>query len=502
MPHSHPTIQATLLAFYVLIWASVPLSSAGEEYLEVLPKPPFGNRRIVTRKFAKIPDFNGEPARIVGITGRWGSLYVCTSVSGGVIHRVTSTGGVRAWFNVEAAMEMMGREVEMRNPYHGGIRSIAFHPGYTQNGRFYVSLLEERKGPPEKYNYLSRPPNQKDADSVVYEWRVNVTTRRPIPTSMREVIRVGIREYDHPIKQMAFKGPYLYIAHGDGSLQSAEFGGGLKDDGLGKIIRINPLPKNSKPYSIPASNPFVRNVNYKPELFAVGFRNPHNICFSRKKGDLFVADSGRDNVEEINIANAGRSYGWPEREGPFVHRKAGGGLGNGVSELPKYDEKFGFTYPNAAIGHFGNRGWSFNEAAQAIAASCPVENGSNLNGLLLYCNFPSDGALYYSGLTDLREAVVKGPPSELRMAKSYRMRIFYNYNVNNGTKLQEMEDLREIVRTDIGRSNEYRADVRFGRGSGGELYWSSKSTGWIYIISNSLPNLPKKSNSVPKRKTK
>lgn len=452
----------------------------------VLPRPAPGSHNIVTKKYAKIPNFEGKPSRIVGITGWDNKLYVCTSVSGGIIYEVSKKGIVKPWFNVGAAMSKSGRSIEFQNVVHGGIRSIAFHPQHSRNGLFYVALLEARVGPPSDYRYLSRPRDQTDSDSVVYEWGVNEKTGKPLGKTMREVIRVGLHHYDHPIKQMTFKGQNLYIGHGDGSIQSPEVGGGFENDGLGKIICINPLRKGLKPYSIPAGNPFKKNDRYKSEIYAIGFRNPHNLCFSREKGDLFVADAGRDNVEEIDIVRAGGNYGWPEREGPFVHREVGG-LGTGIRKLPRNDDENRYRYPNAAVGHVGNKGWTFKQAGQAISASCPVENGSDLDGLLLYCNFPTDGALYYSTLKDLRDAVVMGKSDVLRMAKSYQMKVLFDHDDKKRSKPQAMRNLREIVEIDWKISAQPRADVRFGQGTDGELYWSSKSTGWIYIITNSVP---------------
>lgn len=484
--------NAFLVPFLYLLIISTACSkchSQKRQEISVLPTPAPGTRKLITRKYAKIPDFNGEPSRIVGMTSWKGNLYVCASVSGGVIHRVDRKGKVTPWFDVQSAMRALSRNVEMNNNYHGGIRSIAFHPKHDKNGLFYVSLLERRNGPASNYKFLSKPADPTDADSVVYEWRVNLATGVPIGTSMRQVFRVGLLNYDHPVKQMKFKGNLLYVGHGDGSVQSAIVGGGLNNDALGKIIRINPLKKNGKPYTIPLSNPYVKNKAYLSELFAIGFRNPHTLCFSKLKGDLFVGDTGRDNVEEINIVKGGRSYGWPAREGAFVHLKRGGGLGDGVANLPGNDAKYGFTYPNAVIGHNGVRGWSFQQAGQAIASSCPVENGSDLNGLLLYGNFPTDGAIFYSRVNSLRKAVVKGPPKKLQTAKSFRIKIFYDHDSNEGTEPIPVDDLRDIIRMEDGKSRESRVDFRFGQGSKGELFWSSKTSGSIYLVTNSVPKM-------------
>lgn len=366
------------------------------------------------------------------------------------------------------------------------MRSIAFHPNFETNHKFYVTLVEERASNSRKHRYLFYSSRRAAADSVLLEWRVFPGSKTPNPATLREVLRVSIPVLDHPIKQIAFHGRYLYIGHGDGSVQSASAGGGQGNDALGKILKINPLRgRNGEPYTVPKSNPFKKSKKYLPEIFAVGFRNPHNLCFS-KSGELFVADAGRDNVEEINIVKAGRNYGWSLREGPFIHLNRGG-LGNGVKPLPDNDQENNLTYPNIALGHIGQRGWGFSQAKQAIAGSCPIENGSILNGVILFSNFPSDGKLYYSLLTDARNAVTKGPPKMLRSAKMFLTKLYFNHDGNPRTRNKRVQNLRDIIRFDPNMKREDRADVRFGQGSNGEIYWSSKANGKIYLIETTLP---------------
>lgn len=450
----------------------------------VLNQPSRGNLPLYIRKHAKIPDYGGKAANIVGLIEWQYNLYVTTSVSGGLIYKVWWNGKVERWFDVKSAMSAVGRVLETTNDYHGGVRGLAFHP---TEPLIYISLLEGAYGDRSRFRYLSRPADPRSTDSVVLEFRLSTQTKQPMSWTLREVLRVGLSHYDHPIKQMTFSGGLLYIGHGDGSVQSAIVGGGQNNDALGKIIRIDPRRQpNGAPYGVPPTNPYVRNKAYLGELFAVGFRNPHNLCFSKVQNDLFVADAGRDNVEEIDIVKAGRNYGWAKREGPFVHLR-NGGLGNGISRLPPDDAKYGFTYPNIALGHVGQRGWGFKEAGQAIAGSCPIENGSPLNGIIMYGNFPTDGALYYSRLSEVRGAVTTGPNP--RSATVYQFfDIYYDHDSNPRTPYRRVNNFRDIVRYDrVPRMNYNRADLRFGSGAKGEIYMSSKQNGWIYLILNSFP---------------
>lgn len=443
---------------------------------------------IHTRFFAQIPDYGGRPSRIVGIVSQNSNLYVTTSSSGGFIYKVNPNGSVRLWFNVARAIfQKTGRKLSIYNRQHGGLRGLAFHPQFNRNGLFYVSAIETRPRNPRAVRYLSRvakPQLPSNVDSVVIEFKYGHKLKRVIQRSYRQVIRIELPESDHPIKQIAFQGPFLLIGHGDASVQSAYTGGGQNNDALGKIIRINPLRRGNLPYTVPGNNPFVKNRKYLPELFAVGFRNPHNICVSKRHG-IFVTDAGRDNVEEVNIVKPGRNYGWSQREGTFVHLRQGGtGLGVGVRHIPRNDQRFKYTYPNVQFGHKAKQGDKY--VGIALAGACPVENGSPLSGLFIYANFPTDGAVYYSKIEAMKNSRVTGPPGKLTQAKTFRAKVLFDHDRNGQTNPVLLDNLREVIRRDGKRTpNAPRVDLRFGRGPQGELYWSSKTNGRIYLITNS-----------------
>lgn len=442
------------------------------------------SRKVFVRKFAQLPKFRGrQPQRIVGITSHGSDLYVSANINGH-IYKVSPSGRVSLWFNVaEAVKQVTGREMDFTKFLHGGLRTVVFHPNFRRNRLIYTSYMEQRTNR-RMFTYLSFPERTSvPADSVVVEWKVS-RAGVPMPRSYRQVIRMGVPVYDHTIRQMTFRGNNLYISHGDGSEQSRTAGGGQRNDALGKILRINPLQQGSKPYTVPSDNPFVGDRTYLDEIYALGLRNPHNLCFS-KRGELFVVDVGRDNIEEINIIKPGGNYGWSEREGPFVHVEGPGGILTGIKPLPADDAKYGYIYPNAIVGHFGERGAGF--VFQALAGSCPIENNSDLRGLMLYANFPDTGDLYFSTLQGLRNAKVTGPPRQLTQATTFRPQIFYDHDGNPRTPRRRVQNLREIVRFDDGLEDVARVDLRFGQGSRGEIYWSSKQNGAIYLITNSLP---------------
>ncbi|MGD9750508.1 MAG: sorbosone dehydrogenase family protein [Acidimicrobiia bacterium] len=120
----------------------------------------------------------------------------------------------------------------------------------------------------------------------------------------------------------------LYIGTGDGGSGGDPQGNGQKRSTLlGKMLRIDPTPAGSEPYTVPADNPFVGDGTTRPEIWSLGLRNPWGFSFDPANDDLWVADVGQDAWEEINVARAadsggaagrGVNFGWNAFEG--THR--------------------------------------------------------------------------------------------------------------------------------------------------------------------------------------
>jgi glucose/arabinose dehydrogenase len=205
-----------------------------------------------------------------------------------------------------------------------GMYSLAFHPDYKHNRRFFVSYIE----------------NGTD-DFIVAEYKAyRYVPDFADPKSAREILRYSPRHPFHQGGQLNF-GPdgYLYIAIGDGGEPLVEavpnFDVAQKLDNFGgKILRIgvdrieptkpsessvlNITSKEDTPrnYSIPRDNPFVKLPWVKTEIYALGFRNPWKFSFDRNTGDLYLSDVGNYDWEEINLVQKGGNYGWPYKEGP------------------------------------------------------------------------------------------------------------------------------------------------------------------------------------------
>jgi glucose/arabinose dehydrogenase len=86
---------------------------------------------------------------------------------------------------------------------------------------------------------------------------------------------------------------------------------------LGKMLRID--VNNGVLYQIPPDNPFADVEDILPEIWASGLRNPWRFSFDRATGEMYIADVGQNNWEEINVqpadSDGGENYGWRCYEG-------------------------------------------------------------------------------------------------------------------------------------------------------------------------------------------
>ena len=115
---------------------------------------------------------------------------------------------------------------------------------------------------------------------------------------------------------------YLYIGLGDGGSGGDPERRGLDlSTWLGKILRIDPRPDGDQPYTVPPDNPFVEESGARPEIWSYGLRNPWRFSFDAVTNDLWIADVGQGNIEEINLSTAaegagrGVNFGWSAFEG-------------------------------------------------------------------------------------------------------------------------------------------------------------------------------------------
>jgi len=202
-----------------------------------------------------------------------------------------------------------------------GLFSLAFPPNHRANRRFYISYTN------------------KDGHTVISRYTTAADPDKADPDSEQILLTIQQPNINHNGGTIAF-GPndgYLYVGSGDG--------GGLDDKHnaqdpntlLGKILRID-VESNTHPYAIPPDNPFIETAGHRPEIWALGIRNPWGFAFDRQTGALYIPDVGENRREEVNYqpphSAGGQNYGWPAWEGNYCTRHESGSCNNPAAILP------------------------------------------------------------------------------------------------------------------------------------------------------------------------
>ncbi|MFW6195556.1 MAG: PQQ-dependent sugar dehydrogenase [Chloroflexota bacterium] len=202
----------------------------------------------------------------------------------------------RALLDISERVSTDGREE--------GLLGLAFDPSYEESGELYLyySAASQRRSVLSRFTAASDGRINPDSEEVLME----------IP-----------QPYSNHNGGMIEFGPdgYLYIGVGDGGSGGDPHGNGQNTQTLlGNILRIDPsVSGESKPYAIPAGNPFADGESGRAEVWAYGLRNPWRFSFG-PEGRLWAGDVGQNAWEEIDIVESGGNYGWNIMEGNHCFR--------------------------------------------------------------------------------------------------------------------------------------------------------------------------------------
>lgn len=242
-----------------------------------------------------------------------------------------------------------------------GLLGLAFHPKYATNGTFFVFYTTGNT----LRDVLARCTVSPDNPDLA------------MPGSCVEVLSIPDFATNHNGGMIEFgKDGYLYVATGDGG------GGGdpnrnsqaLTDGSpmpatqalLGKILRIDvDNPASGMEYGIPKDNPFA-NGGGRPEIFIVGVRNPWRWTFDRMTGDMWIADVGQNQAEELTVLRPaqqkGANLGWSVYEGDRCHRAQSGSSCNPDGMIPPQDTRL--------HAGDGRNGWTSITGGQVYRGTC------------------------------------------------------------------------------------------------------------------------------------
>ncbi len=232
---------------------------------------------------------------------------------------VEKSGVVRRFENVNnvasTAIFVDIRDRVDSNAHEAGLLGMAFHPNFPTDRRVFLSYTHSSG------RLISRVSSfMASADGSTLD-----------PASEVVLLTANQPAANHNGGHIAF-GPddYLYIGFGDGGGGGDPYQNGQRlTTLLGKLLRIDVDVDAATRYVVPESNPFFNAANPTdkcpdsgsrasgtcPEIYAYGLRNPWRWNFDRANGDLWLADVGQGNFEEVNRIASRGNYGWSCREG-------------------------------------------------------------------------------------------------------------------------------------------------------------------------------------------
>ncbi|MBA2544743.1 MAG: PQQ-dependent sugar dehydrogenase [Deltaproteobacteria bacterium] len=250
-----------------------------------------------------------------------------------------------------------------------GMLGLAFHPQYATNGLFFVTYTAAGANVLARCSVSALDSNKADRESCV------------------DVLSIPDFASNHNGGMIEF-GPdgFLYWATGDGGgAGDPNRNGQALQDGdplpatqalLGKMLRIDVDTKtDGLEYGIPSDNPFAGGGG-KPEIFMIGLRNAWRWTFDRATGDMWIADVGQGQIEEVTVLRPsqqnGANLGWSSYEG------------NACFRAP-----CDFPQQGPQNERFHNDGWTSITGGQVYRGSCFPD----LAGTYFYTDYDERGRL-------------------------------------------------------------------------------------------------------------
>ncbi|KAF0094385.1 MAG: Na-Ca exchanger/integrin-beta4 [Puniceicoccaceae bacterium 5H] len=346
-----------------------------------------------------------------------------------------------------------------------GLHSFAFHPDFLENGKLYTVHSEPWNSGAADLKGPTAPVTSAGQMSVISEWTTSNPQAGSFTGTRRELLRIYYPSNVHCAQEIAFNpnaNPgdpdygMLYICSGEGGSYLNGYWQNEQrlDSPMGTVLRIDPTGNDSAngQYGIPDDNPWAdaTDPDVLKEIYAYGFRNPHRITWDTSgQNRAYIGDIGERQIEEVDLLEPGRNYGFPQREGTFVLDPTQPDENTYVYPLPADDATYGYTYPVAQYDH---------DEGRSIALG-PVYRGDTAPTL--------DGTLFFGDIVEGRvfyldeSTLTFGAQATIREA---RLRL-------NGVE--------GSLTSFVGNN---RADLRWGMDGAGDVYIMTKTDGKIRKI--------------------
>jgi glucose/arabinose dehydrogenase len=267
------------------------------------------------------------------------------------LYAVEQIGRIRYFVNGKLGGTFLDIRERLFSGGEQGLLSMAFHPKYARNHRFYVNYTD------------------KTGTTRVFEFRSR--NGRGLKSTARQLLVVPQPFSNHNGGQIQFdsKG-LLYVGMGDGG-SAGDPGNRAQNmnERLGKLLRIDPLRRGAK-----------------WQIVGLGLRNPWRFSFDRANGDLYIGDVGQGNWEEIDYRPRAQistlaNYGWKAFEGRARFSNTALGPGQLVAPIDVYSHADGncsvtggYVYRGRTVTAAAGR-YFFGDYCSGIVWSLRVQEG-------------------------------------------------------------------------------------------------------------------------------
>ena len=204
-----------------------------------------------------------------------------------------------------------------------GLLSVAFHPQFAKNRRFFVNYTDV------------------NGHTRVVEYRSNAAGTQALTRTRKQWLFVAQPYSNHNGGQVAF-GPdgRLYVGMGDGGSGGDPENRSQNMRSLfGKLLSLNVATKGLR-------------------IEALGLRNAWRFSFDRANGDLYIGDVGQGAFEEIDWTPASspgvENYGWDVYEGRAKFEDKPLGPGKLVSPVAQYSHGDGCSVTGGYVYRSSN----------------------------------------------------------------------------------------------------------------------------------------------------
>ncbi len=170
----------------------------------------------------------------------------------------------------------------------GGLLDVILDPDFGVNATIYLSYAE--------------PAEDGTNGTAVARARLDGNRLADVKVIFRQQPKFASRHHFGSRLVIAPDGN-LFVTLGERSSQRAL----AQDLGthIGKVVRI------TRDGGVPADNPFQGREGVLAEVWSYGHRNIQGAALDPSTGRLWTHEHGPQGGDEINLAEAGRNYGWP-----------------------------------------------------------------------------------------------------------------------------------------------------------------------------------------------